>query len=80
MDISVLSNQKRLHLLVCLKKPHSVNQLLAKCDLSQSALSQHLLKLKHAGFVTCTRKGNLQIYQTTNKEVIKVAESIINLI
>ncbi len=80
MDISVLSNQKRLQILVCLEKPHSVSELLAKCDLSQSALSQHLLKLKHAGFVMCKRNGNQQIYQTKNKQIISVAQAIIKLI
>lgn len=80
MDISVLSNEKRLRLLLCLEKPHSVSELLEKCDLSQSALSQHLSKLKNAGFVTCTREGNCQIYTTKNKKIIKVAKSIIELI
>jgi DNA-binding transcriptional ArsR family regulator len=80
MDISVLSNEKRLRLLLCLEKPHSVSELLEKCDLSQSALSQHLSKLKNAGFVTCARKGNRQIYTTTNKKVVSVAKSIIELI
>lgn len=80
MDVSVLANEKRLHLLMCLEEPHSVSQLLEKCDLSQSALSQHLSKLKKAGFVTSSREGNRQIYTVTNKEIIKVVESIIALI
>ncbi|MAQ77160.1 ArsR family transcriptional regulator [Candidatus Campbellbacteria bacterium] len=80
MDISVLSNEKRLRLLLCLEKPHSVSQLLEKCNLSQSALSQHLTKLKRAGFVNCSRHGNRQIYTTKNKKIIKVAKSIIELI
>jgi len=79
MDISVLSNEKRLRLLLCLEKPHSVSQLLEKCNLSQSALSQHLTKLKRAGFVNCSRDGNRQIYITKNKKIIKVAKSIIEL-
>ena len=80
MDISVLSNEKRLRLLVCLEKPHSVSQLLEKCNLSQSALSQHLSKLKKAGFVSCSREGNCQIYTVSNKKIIRVAKSIIELI
>jgi DNA-binding transcriptional ArsR family regulator len=80
MDISVLSNEKRLQLLVCLERPHTVTELLNKCDLSQSALSQHLAKLKKAGFIDCSRKGNNQIYKTVNTNIIKVAKSIIKLI
>tara|TARA_B100000678_G_C18058425_1_gene441616 strand:- start:555 stop:797 length:243 start_codon:yes stop_codon:yes gene_type:complete len=80
MDISVLSNEKRVRILICLEKPQSVSQLLEKCELSQSALSQHLAKLKKAGFVNCSREGNYQIYKTKNKKITKVAKSIIDLI
>lgn len=77
MDLSTIANKKRLNLLVCLRQPHTVNELLQKCDLSQSALSQHLAKLKGAGFVECTRDGNNQIYKTTNSNIVRIAEELL---
>lgn len=79
MDITLLSNKKRLLLLKCLQKPHSVNDLLKKCDLSQSALSQHLSKLKDGGFVVCERDGNNQIYKISDKKIISVINGILSL-
>lgn len=79
MDITVLANKTRLRLLLCLEKPHSVTELLTKCTLSQSALSQHLAKLKHAGAVTCTRSGSQQMYQVLNKKILAVARDILTL-
>ncbi len=80
MDIKVFSNTRRLKLIVCLSKPHSVSQLLDRCDLSQSALSQHLAKLKDAGIITCQRNGNMQIYTVVNKKIVTIAKSLLNLI
>ncbi len=79
MNISLLSNKKRLLLLRCLEKPHSVNDLLQKCDLSQSALSQHLAKLKEGGLVVCRRDGNSQIYTVANKKILAVVNALLNL-
>jgi DNA-binding transcriptional ArsR family regulator len=74
-----IANKKRLDLIMCLSKPHSVNQMLNNCDLSQSALSQHLIKLKDAGVVSCRKSGNKQIYEIKNKKILNVAKLLIDL-
>lgn len=79
MDITPLSNITRLQLLHCLAEPHSVTDLLAKCELSQSALSQHLKKLKDAGLVRCNRDGNQQIYAIATEDVLEAVNVLLNL-
>ncbi len=73
----VFGNQERVQLLCCLAKPQSVTELLEKCTLSQSALSQHLLILKEANLVTCTRDGKRQIYSIINTEMLAIAKKLI---
>ena len=80
MILSAISNEKRLRLILCLSKPQSVNELLEKCTLSQSALSQHLIKLKEAGIVKCSRDGNKQIYSVSDKKYFQVAKLLLSLI
>jgi DNA-binding transcriptional ArsR family regulator len=79
MDIQSIANPTRLRLVACLMTPHSVNELLDKCELSQSALSQHLKKLKDGGIVECSRQGNQQIYVVANKQVAKIAKQLLSL-
>jgi DNA-binding transcriptional ArsR family regulator len=55
----------------------SVTELLSRCDLSQSALSQHLKILKDAGIVTCARDGKKQIYSIKNKKVLQIAKLLL---
>ena len=79
MNIKVLSNKKRLGLIVCLANPHNVTQLLKVCDLSQSALSQHLALLKQEEIVDCVRVGNQQIYHLKNKKILSIAKALLQL-
>lgn len=73
------SNQNRVRLIVCLSKEKSVTDLLSLCELSQSALSQHLKVLKDVGVVRCKREGKQQIYSVQDRKVISVAKEILKL-
>ena len=75
----VFGNEERVRLICCLKTAQSVSDLLKKCTLSQSALSQHLSLLKEAGVVQCTRNGKQQIYALTSKKVLSIAQSLLSL-
>jgi ArsR family transcriptional regulator len=71
------SNQNRVQLMMCLSKHQCVTDLLHRCELSQSALSQHLKILKNAGIVSCERDGKKQIYSITNKKVLEIAKLLL---
>jgi len=59
---TALFNPERIKLIACLSEQEAtVSMLLKKCTLSQSALSQHLAKLRTAGIV-CTRRDGTHIY------------------
>jgi DNA-binding transcriptional ArsR family regulator len=73
------SNEIRVKLLICLQDEKSVTELLELCDLSQSALSQHLKILKDAQLVSCRREGKKQIYKVINKEVLFLANKLIQI-
>lgn len=73
----VFGNRERVQLLCCLAKPQCVSELLAKCSLSQSALSQHLAILKQADLVTCHRDGKNQIYSITKPKMLEVARILL---
>ena len=68
-------NEERLHIIACLRKPRCGKDLLARCSLSQSALSQHLKILREAGVVTARRSGKRIIYHADAK-----AASIVGLL
>ena len=73
------SNENRVRLLICLEKEKSVTELLSRCDLSQSALSQHLKVLKDCGVVVCKREGKQQIYNVKNKKILEIAKELLKL-
>jgi ArsR family transcriptional regulator len=75
----VFSNKNRVKLLVCLSKAKNVTDLLKLCDLSQSALSQHLKVLKDEGVAICKRDGKNQIYSVKDKKVLTVAKLLLEL-
>jgi ArsR family transcriptional regulator len=77
--LRAIGNENRLKLIYCLSKPHSVTEMLSKCHLSQSALSQHLKILKECGIVDCNREGKLQIYKVENMKIIELAKKILEI-
>ena len=55
---SALGNKIRVKLVLCLaEKSKNVSELIQTCGLAQSAVSQHLSKLKQSGLVKTTKNG-----------------------
>ncbi|MCL4398090.1 metalloregulator ArsR/SmtB family transcription factor [Patescibacteria group bacterium] len=72
--LSALTNPVRLKLISCLSKgSKNVTELIGNCGLSQSAVSQHLEKLRGAGLVKTRRDGKEIYYQLTSKKTAKVS-------
>ncbi len=70
-------NRERVQLICCLAKAQSVTELLDKCELSQSALSQHLKILKDAEIIGCVRDGKKQMYSVKNKKMLAIARALL---
>ncbi len=78
--MKAFSNMQRLKMLICLgKSSKNVSELVCNCGLSQSAVSQHLAKLREAGVLRCERAGREQYYRVADEELLEVAEKILNL-
>ena len=79
--INAFSNSVRLKLLCCLEKDSkNVHELIANCGLAQSAVSQHLKKLKKAGLVKTRRDGKYIYYSLSTKKTAKVANILTDFI
>ncbi len=77
---SVFGNQVRTQLLVCLsQKPKSVTELIKTCHLSQSAVSQHLSKLKQSGLVETKKEGKTVWYRIKYKQAGNIGKMLMNL-
>ena len=77
--LSAFSNKVRLQLLICLSKGNkNVTQLIGNCGLSQSAVSQHLEKLRSAGIVNTKRDGKEIIYSLTYPKAAKISTDLMN--
>lgn len=75
--ISALANPVRLKILKCLgMESKNVNQLVEVCELSQSAVSQHLAKLREAGLVDCEKSGKHMFYKLKFPESASLADMI----
>lgn len=75
--LSAFSNPTRLKLLCCLsKKSTNVEELIGYCTLSQSAISQHLGKLKKAGLVKTKRRGKFIYYSLSDKKIGEIANQL----
>lgn len=67
--LKVLSNPKRLAILCYIGESElSVNDIAARVGISQSALSQHLSKLRQADMVECRREHNKIYYSLSSKK------------
>lgn len=74
------SNVTRVKILACLSsKEKSVSELIENCELSQSAISQHLKKLKDAELVTSKVVGKKRIYNLTNQKLGQVAKDLLKM-
>ena len=71
--LRALSNEKRLMVLCQLgDAERSVGELMPVVGLSQSALSQHLAKLREEGLVDTRRDGTTIFYRIVDPAVLKV--------
>ena len=71
--MAALSNEKRLMILCQLGEGEmSVGQLLPTVGLSQSALSQHLARLRDEGLVATRRAGTAIFYRIAEPSVLKI--------
>ncbi|MEK7651884.1 MAG: metalloregulator ArsR/SmtB family transcription factor [Patescibacteria group bacterium] len=79
--LAALSNKVRLKLLLCLsRKEQSVTKLIKDCGLSQSAVSQHLKKLRQAGLVTAKHSGKKINYRLVSPQAAKLSKQLLNFI
>ncbi len=75
--LHILSNPTRLRILMCLaRKSKNVAELIGTCGLAQSAVSQHLGKLKRAGLVASERRGKYVYYKLTYPEAATLADAM----
>ncbi len=76
--LSSFSNKVRLQLLLCLSKgDKNVTQLISNCGLSQSAVSQHLEKLRSAGMVKTKRIGKEIIYSLVYPKSAQISSDLL---
>lgn len=79
--INAFSNPVRLKLLCCLAGgSKNVQELIGNCGLAQSAVSQHLTKLKNAGLVKTRRNGKFIYYSLLTRRVGNMAEVLSNFV
>lgn len=79
--IDALANPIRIQLILCIgTKEKTVQQLVSKCSLSQSAISQHLMKLKSAKLVKDRKDGRFVYYSIVHLSSIKIAKNMQKLI
>ncbi|NSZ76854.1 metalloregulator ArsR/SmtB family transcription factor (plasmid) [Agrobacterium tumefaciens] len=75
--MSAAANPKRLSILQLLtKREHSVGELSILVGLSQSALSQHLSKLRRGRWVETRRDAQTIYYSSTSPAVAKLLSTL----
>ena len=76
-QLALLSNPNRLMILCRLAEgERSVGALQRDLDLSQSALSQHLAKLRAAGTVVTRREGQTIFYRIGDPDAARLMEAL----
>jgi ArsR family transcriptional regulator, virulence genes transcriptional regulator len=77
---SAFGNKVRTKLIFCLsKKPKNVTELIHSCTLSQSAVSQHLCKLKKSGIVKTQKEGKEIWYSLKYKKAADISQLLLQL-
>jgi DNA-binding transcriptional ArsR family regulator len=64
-----MGNPQRLRMLLLVERERSVVELEALVELSQSAVSQHLARLRHIGLARCRQDGRMSYYALNGSEV-----------
>lgn len=77
---SVFGNPVRTRFITCLsQKPKNVTDLIRTCGLSQSAVSQHLSKLKRSGLVQVKKEGKEMWYSLIHKKAAHISKLLLSL-
>jgi ArsR family transcriptional regulator, virulence genes transcriptional regulator len=77
---SAFGNKIRTKLVLCLaKKTKNVTELIETCGLAQSAVSQHLAKLKLSGLVETKKEGKEIYYSLKYKKAANISKLLISL-
>ncbi len=75
--LKLLANGKRLMILCnIVKEEKSVGELAEVVDLSQSALSQHLAKMRSQGLIEANKRGKAVYYRINNPEVEAILSTL----
>lgn len=77
---SAFGNKVRTKLLLCLEqKSKNVSEIIATCGLSQSAVSQHLAKLKEARLVSARKEGKQVYYSLRYPKAAHIGKQLLTL-
>jgi ArsR family transcriptional regulator, virulence genes transcriptional regulator len=77
---SVFGSQVRTKLVLCLaEKRKNVSEMISICGLSQSAVSQHLDKLKQSGIVRTEKVGKEVFYSLKYKKAAHISRLLLSL-
>jgi len=77
---SVIGNSVRAKILMCLaERPKTVSELIENCGLAQSAVSQHLSKLKSVGLLDTTKNGTNVTYSLKYKKAAEISQLLTSL-
>lgn len=75
--LRLLANAHRLEILCALREGEvSVGQLISRVGLAQSALSQHLARLRADGAVATRREGQTIFYRIADAEVLTILQAV----
>jgi DNA-binding transcriptional ArsR family regulator len=79
--LKLLANENRLLILcrLALKGEMSVNDLAAAVKLSQSALSQHLAKMREEGLLATRREAQTVFYRIDNPDAARMLALLKNI-
>tara|TARA_Y100000588_G_C13917697_1_gene780087 strand:+ start:201 stop:509 length:309 start_codon:yes stop_codon:yes gene_type:complete len=78
--LKMVANQNRLMILCHLiHNEMSVSDLNKRVDLSQSALSQHLAKMRREGILSTRKEGQQVIYQIASNEVSTIMDTLYSI-
>ena len=75
--LKALSHPQRLMVLGhLLQGPKAVGELVDLCEVSQSQMSQFLIRMKYEGLVSSEKDGKFQVYSLADKRLVQLMKTI----
>ena len=75
--LKALSHPQRLMVLGhLLHGPKTVGELVELCEVSQSQMSQFLIRMKFEGLVSSEKNGKFQIYSLADRRLVQLMKTI----